>query len=83
MPGQPQQEETRQTAFRMTVSLIKRIDAHVERLKAASPGLLVTRADVVRILVTQGLDHIEAAAAVAASEPAPPVKAKRARKDAA
>lgn len=51
-----------QTAFRLPDELIDRLDRHVQRLRAASPGLEVTRADVVRMLLTKGLDDVESLA---------------------
>ena len=51
--------ETQQTAFRLPVELLGRLDKHAKRLQEASPGMTITRADVVRMLLTQGLDDAE------------------------
>lgn len=51
--------ETQQTAFRLPVELLSRLDKHAKRLQVASPGMTITRADVVRMLLTQGLDEAE------------------------
>lgn len=52
-------DTTQQTAFRLPVALVKRLDAHVQKLKKEQPGLDVTRADVVRMLLTRQLDREE------------------------
>jgi sulfate adenylyltransferase subunit 1 (EFTu-like GTPase family) len=51
--------ETQQTAFRLPVDLIERLDKHVKRLQDAAPGMNITRADAVRVLLTRGLDEAE------------------------
>jgi len=51
--------ETQQAAFRLPIDLIKHLDRHVKRFQEASPGLNVTRADAVRMLLTKGLDEAE------------------------
>ena len=51
--------ETQQTAFRLPTDLLRRLDNHVKRLQKATPGMNVTRADVVRIMLTKGLDDVE------------------------
>jgi Arc/MetJ-type ribon-helix-helix transcriptional regulator len=51
--------DTQQTAFRLPRSLLKRLDAHVEQLRRAQPGLNISRADAVRMLLTRALDSIE------------------------
>lgn len=48
--------QTQQVAFRLSVDLVKRIDAYVARMKTREPGLEVTRADAVRVLLTKALD---------------------------
>jgi predicted DNA-binding protein len=48
------------TAFRLSEKLLKRLDAHARQLSAAT-GLPATRADVVRLLLEQGLDDAEMA----------------------
>lgn len=51
--------ETQQTAFRLPTDLLRRLDNHVKRLQDDSPGMKVTRADAVRMLLTRGLDEAE------------------------
>jgi hypothetical protein len=46
------------TAFRLDESLLKRLDRYAERLSKET-GLPATRADVVRLLLTRGLDAME------------------------
>jgi hypothetical protein len=48
------QEPTRQFAFRLPHSLVERIEDCVAQSRSA--GLLLTRADVVRLLIHRGLD---------------------------
>lgn len=45
----------RQVAFRLPSALVEQIDAQVEDWSARTPGVRVTRADVVRALLVQGL----------------------------
>jgi len=56
----------RQVAFRLPSALVEKIDAQVEDWSASRPGVRVTRADVVRALLVQGLtgndDHLPAPA---------------------
>jgi len=49
---------TQQTAFRLPLELLARIDRHAERLSRSS-GNHVTRADVVRALLAKALHEIE------------------------
>ena len=51
--------ETVQTAFRLDPDLIARIDSYAARM-SVTHGIPATRSDVVRLLLTQGLDRIEA-----------------------
>lgn len=51
---------TQQTAFRLPTDLVRRLDRHAKRLEAERPGLAVSRADVVRMLLTRALDQEEA-----------------------
>lgn len=53
------QEATIQTAFRLPATLLERLDRHAERLRVVHPGMTVTRADVVRMLLTRALDELE------------------------
>jgi hypothetical protein len=55
--------KTVQVAFRFPEALVERLDAHAKRLEAEQPGLTFTRADVVRVLLTRGLDEAEARSA--------------------
>lgn len=48
--------KTTQTAFRLPNDLIERLDRYVDKLNADSPGIELSRADVVRMLLTKGLD---------------------------
>ncbi len=50
---------TQQAAFRLPVELLGRLDKHAKQLQEASPGMTITRTDVVRMLLTQGLDDAE------------------------
>jgi len=46
--------------FRLPAALVKRLDKHAARLRAERPGLRVTRADALRLVVTEALDRVEA-----------------------
>ena len=46
--------------FRLPADLVKRLDKHAERMQAEQPGLQVTRADALRVLLTEALDRVEA-----------------------
>lgn len=46
--------------FRLPAELVKRLDRHAERMSKAQPGLLATRGDAVRVLLTEALDRSEA-----------------------
>lgn len=50
-------ERTIQVAFRLPSELIETLDAYVSDLRKRTPGLSVTRADAVRILLARGLDQ--------------------------
>ena len=54
-----QMNHDKQFALRLPHELIVRLDAEVERQKAARPGMRVTRADVMRLLVIAGLDQVD------------------------
>lgn len=47
--------------FRLPAALVRRLDRHAERLAKAQPGLRITRADVVRMLLERGLSAAEKA----------------------
>ena len=52
------QASARQTAFRLPVSLLARLDRYAKRMRDEQKGLNVTRADVVRLLLTRALDDL-------------------------
>ena len=52
-------ENDEQIVVRLPKPLVERVDAHVERLKKAQPGLRVTRSDAVRMLLSLALDGAE------------------------
>ncbi len=56
---QEKKAETMQTAFRLPKDLLERLDRHVDRVNADTPGLDLNRTDVVRMLLTKGLDEAE------------------------
>jgi len=51
-------EQTQQVAFRLSASLVERLDAYVEQLGEEQPGMSFTRADAVRVLLTRALDDV-------------------------
>lgn len=51
--------DTQQTAFRLPRELLKRLDAHVEQLRREQPGMTISRADAVRVLLGRALDEAE------------------------
>ena len=52
-------DATQQTAFRLPTALLARLDQYGARLRAEHPGMTVTRADVVRMLLTKALDEAD------------------------
>lgn len=46
--------------FRLPSALVERLDRHAERLRRRHPGLEATRADALRLLLTEALDREEA-----------------------
>lgn len=52
-------ESTTQVAFRLSDRLLARVDRHAKRLSKAERGVLYTRVDAVRDLLTRALDAIE------------------------
>jgi predicted DNA-binding protein len=52
-------EPTKQVAFRLPASLLKRLDAHAERLRREAPWSNATRADAARALLTEALEAQE------------------------
>ena len=59
----------RQVAFRLPGDLVDKIDEKANALRQQTPGMRVTRADVVRAILVRGLDESEEAA-LASSAPA-------------
>lgn len=51
--------KTVSVSVRLPVDLLERLDAHHARLAAALPGLGISRADTVRVLLTKALDEAE------------------------
>ena len=51
-------DSKKMTAFRLEEALLKRLDKYADRLSKET-GLPATRADVVRLLLTRGLDAAE------------------------
>lgn len=54
-------EPTQQAAFRLSTSLLERLDSYAERLRREQPGMTVSRSDVVRLLLTRALDGSDVA----------------------
>jgi len=50
---------TQQTAFRLPVTLLKRLDAYTDSLRADQPGMIIARADAVRLLLTKAMDDLD------------------------
>jgi hypothetical protein len=48
--------ETEQVAFRLPADLVKKLDDYAARLAREQPGMTFTRTDVVRMLLTRGLE---------------------------
>jgi hypothetical protein len=46
-------------SFRLSATLIKRLDRHAERLMKKTPGLKLTRGDALRILLEDALARAE------------------------
>jgi hypothetical protein len=51
--------ETIQVGFRMAKELVDRIDEYAEYMDKQNPGMKMSRADAVRILVTRALDETD------------------------
>lgn len=51
-------DSKKMAAFRLDTALLKRLDRYAEHLSQET-GLPATRADVVRLLLTRGLDALE------------------------
>lgn len=53
----------KQTAFRLTVELLARLDRYAEHLQREHPGLTITRTDALRMILSRVLDEFEAKSA--------------------
>jgi len=56
---QSKQQRSQQIAIRMPSNLLERIDAFAEKLKLRSPGLRITRADAIRVMIENCLAQSE------------------------
>ena len=61
MEAEAMAENDKQTAIRLPAELLERIDRLAERWRAERPGMRMTRSDVLRVLVLEGLERAEAA----------------------
>ena len=52
--------QKQQTAFRLPPPLIAKLDRIADQLATEHPGLVLTRADVVRMLLTRAVEQEEA-----------------------
>ncbi len=57
--SQTKQPSSQQIAIRMPSTLLERIDAFAEKLKLRSPGLRITRADAIRVMIENALAQSE------------------------
>jgi hypothetical protein len=55
----PKLEPMKVVPFRLPVALVKRLDRYAESVASENPGLRVTRADALRLLLTDALDRKE------------------------
>lgn len=55
----PTTAETKQLALRLPVELVARIEQHAARLRTATPGVRVTRADAARALLLEAVGEAE------------------------
>ena len=51
--------DTNSTGFRMSASMLARLDAYAAEMMKATPGLKFTRSDAVRVLILKALDDHE------------------------
>jgi hypothetical protein len=49
----------RQVAIRIPVEFFTRIEAHLSRMRASSPGIDLKRSDAIRSLIAKGLALVE------------------------
>jgi hypothetical protein len=68
---------------RFPVSVVARIDAHVEATRRALPGVSFGRSDALRSLVMQALDALESRAEAVPAAPAPQLPPRRRKRVAA
>jgi hypothetical protein len=54
-------DETRQIGFRVSESMVERIDQYALDMQERSPGLTVTRTDAIKMLIASGLTEHEKA----------------------
>ena len=60
-PGDPmRKDQLKAVAFRLTPDLIKRLDAHAERMQQIHKGLTLSRAVALRSLLEEALEKYEA-----------------------
>jgi hypothetical protein len=54
-------DEGQQVAFRLSASLVKRLDAYAQQMSRHGSGVTftITRADAARALLTYALEHLE------------------------
>lgn len=50
--------KTQQVAFRLPVTILKRLDEAGKRMEAENPGANFSRSDVVRVLLMRGLSEM-------------------------
>ena len=60
-PKPPAREKTVQVGLRLPLSVVERVDLHVERLRDQTGLLGVTRTDAATALLVRGLDAVESA----------------------
>lgn len=60
MPRDEDDGDTKQIVVRLQKNIINRLEAHTQRLKDENPGMGVTRADAIRVLLVAALDGVEA-----------------------
>ena len=57
--SQIKQTSSQQIAIRVPSTLLERIDAFAAKLKLSSPGLRITRADAIRVMIENSLAQSE------------------------
>jgi hypothetical protein len=71
---------TEHVGARLSADLVKRVDAHKERLAEAHPALGITRTDAIADLLERGLHAVPARGPVRAFELAQPKVRRRAKR---